>query len=271
MKLLLERNVYGARAHAHGEEARLTSLIDSMDTIGLAEMDSVALMDRVDTKFVLGKECLIQLLPRLCYDYRVLEVEGVRISPYATLYFDTPQLDCYREHHNRKLNRRKYRMRKYLTTGISFFEVKSKNNRGLTNKCRIPIEDIQETFTSDSIDFLRSVTGSVPQLLPQLWSHFSRVTLVNRHIAERVTLDWGLVFCSLEGAKELKNIVIAEVKQTTDDRSSPVRLQLRSLNVRPMRVSKYCLGSILLSPKLKQNRFKWKLLAIQKMLSNNPA
>lgn len=244
---------------------RLERVIDSLESISLAEMDSVALMNRVDTKFVLDREVLTELIEQVSSEYRVLEVEGVRISPYATLYFDTPQLDCYIDHHNGKLNRRKFRMRKYVTSGISFLEVKVKNNRGRTDKRRVAMADIEEVMSPESEDFIRSVTGESPELKPQIWTHFTRVTLVNRHEAERVTIDWNLDFRSPDAATQLPNIVIAEIKQESDNRWTPVRQQLRNLTIRPMRISKYCLGSMLLRPDLKHNRFKKKWLAIQRM------
>lgn len=243
----------------------LARLIQSLNPIGLAEMDRVALMNRVDTKFVINRDTLLDVLGPIASDYRVLEVDGQRISPYATLYFDTPALDCYLEHHNRKLNRRKYRMRKYLASGVSFLEIKAKSNRGRTDKQRTSLEDIEETVSSESAEFIRSVTGDLPDLQPQLWTYFSRVTLVNKRHAERVTLDWGLDFRDRDSSKKMPDVVIAEIKQESDDRSTPVRQQLRELAIRPMRVSKYCLGSMLLRPALKRNRFKKKLLAIERI------
>lgn len=247
------------------ESADILYAIGSMNRISLSEMDRVALMDRVDTKYVLGRGLLLQLLSQLHSDYSVLEVEGVCLSPYATLYFDTPELASYLEHHNGKLNRKKIRMRKYSSNGCCFFEVKLKNSKGRTRKLRTAIPEIEENISPGLIDFVLSKTGDSPELLPQLWIYFSRITLVNRFCAERVTFDLGLNFHGSGTQEQLPDLVIAEVKQERDDRSSPVRKCLRNRGIRPMRVSKYCLGSSLLKPHLKHNRFKRKLLAIQKI------
>ncbi len=51
-------------------------------------------------------------------------------TQYTTLYFDTPARDCYRDHHNGRMHRRKYRMRDYSSNGTTFFEVKTKTNKG---------------------------------------------------------------------------------------------------------------------------------------------
>ena len=83
--------------------ATAEQILNSMDAISLAEMDAHALMNRIDTKYVLSAEHLANLLENVRDDYRVLSVEGIRLSPYRTLYFDTPDCECYIQHHNGKL------------------------------------------------------------------------------------------------------------------------------------------------------------------------
>jgi hypothetical protein len=233
-----------------------------MDSISLSEMDRVSLMNRVDTKYVCSEAELQTLLQNISLHYRVLTIEKVRYSQYATLYFDSPEFDCYLQHHNGKLNRRKYRMRKYLSTGLCFLEVKHKNNKRRTVKRRISIPEIEEEFSESSAAFLRSQVGSKLNLLPKLWTHFSRITLVDVHCQERVTVDCALEFRAGDQHHTLPGLVIAEVKQKRDSRNSVIREQFRNQGVRPLRVSKYCLGTMLLNPQLKSNRFKPKLRAI---------
>ncbi|TWU21832.1 polyphosphate polymerase domain-containing protein [Bythopirellula polymerisocia] len=236
-----------------------------MEPISLADMDSHALMNRVDTKYVLGIAHLPELLESVGYSYRVLCVESVRLSPYSTLYFDTPDHECYRQHHNGKLNRLKFRIRQYQSSGACFLEVKAKNNKGRTKKQRIAIDRFEESLSASSRGFIEAVTGYFPELIPQLWSSFSRITLVNRNQPERVTLDLDLAFSDGDTRRSLPNIIIAEVKQELDERRSPMRQHLHRLHILQMRVSKYCLGMILLKPHLKCNLFKAKLHAIRKI------
>lgn len=107
----------------------------------------------------------------------------------------------------------------------------------------------------------------MPELNPVLWVNFSRFTLAHRERAERVTFDLGLEFCNGDGAEQyrLGEVVIAEIKQESDKRSVLIREELRNLRVRPMRISKYCIGSLMVDPSLKRNRFKVKLRAIEKI------
>ena len=240
--------------------------LQPLESISLTEMDSVALMNRVDTKYVLGEDCLLDLLRRIQTDYRILEIDGIRIFQYETLYFDTPQRQCYLQHHNGKLNRQKYRIRKYQSSGPCFLEVKKKTSKGRTDKSRITVPQINGTLSSHQETFIREATGSLPDLRPEIWTCFSRLTLVNRSLPERVTVDRELSFHNEKNRRQLPGLVIAEVKQERDNRSTSVREHLRDLEVRPMRVSKYCLGSVLLTPGLKYNRFKAKLMAIKKVV-----
>ncbi|MDC0935726.1 polyphosphate polymerase domain-containing protein [Pirellulales bacterium] len=236
-----------------------------MDPISLAEMDRVQLMNRVDTKYVTNDREIETLLQNVRSEYRVLTIENVRLSAYTTLYFDSQDHAAYIEHHNGRLNRQKLRMRKYASTGSCFLEVKRKNNKGRTDKRRIPIEAIEEKLSDESSAFVESLVGAHPDLRPQLWTYFSRITLVDRERLERATFDYDLEFSCGAKRERLPGVVIAEIKQERDDRGSAIRRQLRRQVVRPLRVSKYCLGISLLKPELKSNRFKSKLRAVQRI------
>ncbi|MGK0279252.1 MAG: hypothetical protein ACI9RU_002028, partial [Litorivivens sp.] len=110
----------------------LKNIVDAFEPISLSEMEGTALLDRTDTKFMLDQGTLIELLKEVQGDYRILEVKGIRMNRYKTLYFDTPDLDFYHLHQNGKKNRHKVRSRKYLDSDLCFLEVKFKNNKGRT-------------------------------------------------------------------------------------------------------------------------------------------
>ncbi len=65
-------------ARSTDEHQSLPGIIASMPSITLEEMDSVQLMDRVDTKFVLREERLCELFAAVAELFRVLDVQGVR-------------------------------------------------------------------------------------------------------------------------------------------------------------------------------------------------
>lgn len=247
-------------------DAPLDDEIDSelarFSPVTLSEIESVSLMNRVDTKYVANDQLLPSLLAMLRDSYKVLEVEGMRRSPYESLYFDTARRDCYLDHHNGRATRLKFRQRRYKSSGVTFFEVKQKTNRGRTVKTRIPIPAIEDQLNEDSKELLGTTRSKYTQLEPQIWTLFSRLTLVGIDIAERVTIDTNLEFCDSQQDQPLEGVMIIEVKQERNQRGSPIRQCLRKMGVRPMRFSKYCIGSAMLDPNLKRNRFKRKLMAV---------
>lgn len=100
--------------------------LSSFHPITLAEMDSVKLMNRTDTKFVFERSLLPELMETLSKEYKVLNVNGNRISAYKTLYFDTPKFKFYMDHHNGRENRFKVRIRNYVESDLFFLEIKNK-------------------------------------------------------------------------------------------------------------------------------------------------
>ncbi|MBK8341295.1 MAG: VTC domain-containing protein [Flavobacteriales bacterium] len=68
--------------------------------------------------------------------YRLLEVDGVRGAEYRSLYFDSPALRHYLDHHNGRTLRSKVRFREYVGSGLCFLEVKRKTGTGRTDKAR---------------------------------------------------------------------------------------------------------------------------------------
>ena len=239
-----------------------------MQTIGLEQMNACALMNRVDTKYVFDVAHLSTVLKSIANDYRVLDVAGTTMSPYENLYFDTPDHQYYLRHHNGIRNRCKCRFRRYVQSDLCFFEVKTKNNKGRTAKQRLLVDRIECDLSHTSREYLRAITGTQPNLLPQLWSRFSRITLVDIQHQERSTLDICLNFSHNGSRRDLPRVVIAEVKQCRRDRKSPLRKALKAHGIRAMRLSKYCLGCMILKPHLKRNRFKRKLDTIQTLISN---
>ena len=244
--------------------------VSALRPIDLSEMDKVSLMNRVDTKYAMRDDLLAELLLSVADGYRVLEVVGVRKSPYSSLYFDTPSRDCYHEHHNGHASRRKFRMRSYTASNLTFFEIKQRTNKGRTVKKRVTIPAIAPHLAPEATALVEKLAGFGVDLAPQIYTEFCRITLVGVDFTERVTIDVDLEFHRDQKRASLPGVSIVEVKQARASRSSMIRRRLRELSVRPMRVSKYCVGSALLDPTLKRNRFKHKLMALQAAAACRP-
>lgn len=246
--------------------SRIQELAESFTTIDLTEMDQVQLMSRVDTKFTFSQKKLIKILPVLAKDYRILSVDGVLLSEYQSLYYDDAQLNSYVEHHRKRLSRFKVRFRKYINSEIAFLEVKHKV-KGRTNKKRIPVDEIPLKLSKEQEEFINKIGVTGGKLQPSLWNSFKRITLVSNAMNERLTLDMDLTFKWNDEEVTEENIIIAELKQGKAMRNSPFYQLMKTHQIRPLRVSKYCIGIIMMYGKtnVKYNRFKKKLLKLNKI------
>ena len=245
----------------------LNKILHEFNPISLMEMDSVSLMKRSDTKFIIHPSDLKNILTNLREnsDYQILKINNKTLMSYRSLYLDTLDTKFYLDHHNKRMPRTKIRMRKYVDSDLCFLEVKQKNRKGKTTKSRMSIKDFQIELNNDSKDFIKQETKKKYLLKPTLWNSFKRITLVNLSHKERVTVDFNLTFDMVDQNISFSNIAIVELKQEEFKQSSPIVKALKRVNKRPYSISKYCLGMMHLYPELKSNLFKEKLLYINKV------
>ena len=247
----------------------MTELINKFEPITLAEMSSVKLMNRTDTKFVTNLQKLTQLLEMAQHDYYVQDIDGGRNLEYDTTYFDTQTFDMYCVHQHGHTNRQKIRFRTYCVSGLQFMEIKTKNNHGRTKKKRIEVGDM-DLADEEKRQFIgQHLRYGVDTLQPALNNHFSRITLVNKAKTERLTIDSGLRFHNLQNDQRLDmgELVIIELKRDGLV-FSPVLEMLRQLRIQPHGFSKYCMGSALTGKNhLPVNRFKRKLIEVNKLVN----
>lgn len=241
------------------------SKLSGFASISLEEMNGVSLLKRVDTKFLTTNSELSKLLPLLYSEYQILEIGGNRLMNYSTLYFDTKDLRCYKEHHNGKAKRHKIRIRKYVESDICFLEIKEKQNTGVTNKVRCSIEDFETSLSTESKKFIEKATKKDLELEPALHNYFQRFTLVNTQRSERVTIDTGLEYKTDSLTKQFKNVVVIEVKQEKQNIRTPIYSILKSNRIRTVSFSKYCMGVANIFSSVKSNKFKEMNLKINKL------
>ena len=245
-----------------------------MAPITLEEMDSIKLMNRIDTKYVTNEATLERVLEAAAAaGYRVLVSDGGRISPYDSVYYDTADLTMFYLHHNRRLVRQKVRTRSYVASGDTFLEIKRKNNHGRTSKKRIGIPSVNMMdfgAIPEACEYLAKYSWfQASELSPSAQTAFSRITLVNPALTERLTIDTRLRFRNYRTGHttDLQDAVIIELKQ--DGRAvSQMKHILLDLRVKPLRVSKYCIAITLTNPAAKTGRFKVKVRAIEKIIGN---
>ena len=260
----------------------MESIITKYEPISLDEMSGIKLMNRTDTKFVTTVHRLKSLLMLANNDYRIQDIDGVRVAAYYTAYFDTPECNMYIVHQNGHAGRQKLRIRSYVDSGLNFLEVKTKNNHGRTKKKRIDMVGFDPMHPDHGIrfqrqdeqykvydEFLRKHLRYDPAIMSEkLENHFNRITLVNKSKTERLTIDTGLCFHNLLTGRDadLTGLAIIELKRD-GLQPSPILEMLRELRIKPCGFSKYCMGSAFTNPSLKRNNFKERMRLVERFLS----
>ena len=245
--------------------SNISKIAASFLPISLDEMDDVKLMSRTDTKFAFKASKLTFLLQKILPFYKVLNIDGKIIHDYKSLYYDTEDRKFYIDHHNSRVNRNKVRFREYVGSGLTFLEIKRKNNKGKTIKKRMKVKEISNELSQEQKDYVERVIGKPIEVSAKQWINFSRITFVHKIQKERLTMDINLTFENANDKGDLREIVIAEVKQERMTRSSDFIRIAKEMHILPIRISKYCMSTLKLNPELKKNRFKKKVLFINKL------
>jgi hypothetical protein len=228
-------------------------------------MNSVKLLDRMDKKYTFPAFVLDTILEDLQKDYKILTIEGKKFANYETRYFDTPDFEMYTRHHNSHLNRHKVRFRTYLDSNLHFCEVKFKTNKGRTIKKRVlrPVNDF--SFTTEALELLKRKTPYAGDDLQEaIRVYYKRITLVNNNMKERITIDFDLHYYQQGNTRNFPNMIIAEVKQDKSGVSPFIEL-MKTLRIKDISISKYCLGVASLASGVKTNNFKIKLHYVEKL------
>jgi hypothetical protein len=245
----------------------LHNILTGFEPIGLKEMDCVQLMDRTDTKFIFHTNRLEELLKYSQQYYKVLEIDSERNFSYKTTYLDTQNYLFFNQHTSCRPMRYKVRYRIYESTGVSYLEVKCKNNKNRTVKWRIKNNIKEHCFDTPALEFLSGLIHEIAfRIEPVLINRFYRITLVGIETKERITIDSQLSFDSNDGTQlELPYLSIAELKREGYTNNSPFLSILRKMQIRKSGFSKYCIGNALLRPALKYNVLKYNILQLKKI------
>ena len=249
----------------------INDILHEMTPISLDEMSAVKLMNRVDTKYVADDLTVTKLFSLIKDDYYVQEIDGKRVAAYDSIYYDTVDNHMYIIHQDKKLKRDKLRVRNYVDTGTYFCEVKHKNNHGRTKKKRVEVgENVFHDLKCDE-----KVREFVENQLPdynfdgfekKMSTSFERITVVNKGKTERITVDFDVRFHNFENGNDsgIAPLVVMELKR--DGRCESIfQKTLFELRVKPLSISKYCIGRALTDKTLKQNRFKKKIIKLEKL------
>ncbi len=245
---------------------KIQDCIQSFESVTLKQLDSVQLQNRIDTKYILTKAELLQLLEGIKEEQFVLEIDNVRIFNYQTIYFDTADFQFYKDHHNGCVNRVKVRSREYIESNLCFYEIKRKLFGTRTDKQRKKVNEIYHSVPQDDYNLIEYKRLHNRPIEKKITNYFKRITLTNKKFTERITIDLEINFENQRQEKiALPNLCVIEVKQGKSDVFSNTIQVLKKLRIHETGFSKYAIGVSLLEPDIKHNNFKPVLLKLNKI------
>ena len=223
------------------------------------------LLNRTDVKFSFHRDLLSDILTLAKADYLSLVINEQHYADYETHYFDTPEYGFYLDHHNKRLNRYKVRTRSYVNSDLHFFEIKFKSNKGRTIKSRMKIAQPDSCITEECAEFLKTKAGiSAENLKRSIQVNYKRITLINKGMTERITIDFDMSYL-IDGARyEYPELIILEVKQNKSSQSRFMEI-MHEQHLHRVSLSKYCFGIASYVDGIKKNYFKNQIRYVKKI------
>ncbi|HEX5737231.1 MAG TPA: polyphosphate polymerase domain-containing protein [Hydrogenophaga sp.] len=243
----------------------LSSIFERFPRIGLDEMNVKAeLLTRRDNKYLINAAQLADVLLALETRCDMLEIDGRHRFQYESVYLDTEDHHCFRDHNQNRRHRLKLRFRRYADSLQTYFEIKVKDRNNQTRKYRQRVDHgvlAGPALTPELRAFLDDKLQKHPHQLaktaygPTIQVGYERITLVSRQESIRVTLDNRLRFSQGSGIFHTgEHLWVMEVK-SEKGRSWIDRLLVQQ-RIRPVpRCSKYCVGLSLVNEVARISRF----------------
>jgi hypothetical protein len=242
---------------------QVARIVGALPAIDLPTLDAgAALLTRVDRKYVVPVAVFERLVSTLDDSWTALEIDGQRLFGYSSVYFDTDDFVTYRAHLQGRRRRYKIRVRRYVDSDDCMLEVKRKGLRGLTVKERRAHPIWEQTELGDDgqafVDGCLRAHGDpglVGPMHPVVVTGNRRATLACLSGHSRLTIDtdlacgWGSSHAALR-----PGMVVLESK--VEGHGSQVDRLLRAFGVRPVPISKYCVGVASLGLDLPSNPWR---------------
>lgn len=246
------------------QEINIKTIFNQFETISLKETEPVNLTDRIESKYVFNSSLLSSILQDAKSDHKLVENNGIKLNSYLNEYYDTPDFKLYYSHHNGKLNRYKVRRRCYIDDQINYLEIKERLNNGRTVKKRFITKG--DEVTKEEFAVLKTfLPNEFQHLQPIIKITYNRITLINKKLNERITIDLNTKANYKNKTFSFNNLVIAEVKQKNQVNSSFIEL-LKNKGFKKISISKYCFALSNLAEAIRTNNFKQTNSIINKLM-----
>jgi hypothetical protein len=240
--------------------------LPSLPTLSPAELNDLAALDeRVDRKYVVDPATLAATIEQALSGsaIRVLAVDGDTSFGYESTYFDTADDHCFRQAAAGR--RRRFKVRRRLAEGRAdeMLEVKLRTDRGATAKHRMVAQGTS-TLSAAETAFVDSITAplggdvAASMLQPAVATGYRRTTLLigDGESSSRVTIDRQLRWRQ-PGHTWMPMLADDVDVVETKSAHGPTVLDraLWQRGVRPQRLSKFAVASVLAEVTLPSNRW----------------
>ncbi|MDQ3365885.1 MAG: polyphosphate polymerase domain-containing protein [Myxococcota bacterium] len=236
----------------------LTAILAGFAEASPQLLDRRELLRRTDTKFVVAASRAAALVAELVDDYAVIRVPSGCVATYRSLYFDTPELQCFHDHRRGRRVRHKIRIREYPDRELAYLEVKTRQSASLTDKQRLAVSWGAASLGECERAFVREHAGDVAGALrPTARIEFRRIGLVSLHAAERVTIDLDLAVIDAAGVRHpLGDLAVIEVKQAPFCVRTAAMRTLARAGLRAAGTSKYVTAIAITHPAEPNHRLR---------------
>lgn len=217
---------------------------------------------RVDRKYLLPTADAVEVIRRLDARTRALDLDGVRGSEYASVYFDTPDRLSYRLAAQSRRRGFRLRTRVYAGTRTAFLEMRACGGGGAAVKDRIPyaahhlgrLTDEGRAYAAESLAGMGFDPDLEALLRPAMTTRYRRATLLLAD-GSRATLDSGLAWIDADGrCLSLPGQVVIESKSVAG--ATPLDRELWRAGHRPQCFCKFGTGTAALHPELPGQRWE---------------
>ena len=248
-----------------------SGILAGFEIVPSADIKLSTFRKRYITKYIVPVQLFGKLINECRGNYKLLDRCGEIWSDILLEYYDTAGLKFFNDHVYGKLNRVKVRVRNCRRTGDQVWEIWRRKSKGRMVKKSVPVNGSNLEFEEKAGEMVSNYAGiDLHSLTPSLLASFRRITLLNPEGIERITIDTNICFASPkhpELPKPVDGLVIIELRKRKKAGSFLANM-LAGYKIRPVKISKYCLGISLTNKSAKTNNYKPVIRNIEKNIKH---
>ena len=248
----------------------LSSIQPQIRTVSSTEIKKRDFKNEKVQKLLIKKSHLSELLYQFYDECILIGSNEEYVQQFSMLYFDTPELKMYFEHHNRAANRfQVYRKYKY-NTGKTHLVVKHSDNKHTNHNKKKKTKYFNDRIPLKYFDYITKNANHTAFLLkPVLNCDFNRYLFTNISMDSLISVDSELIFWNNQSTVYLTDLAVITIKTKRSSPNREISNALKIAPVFPSGLNKFSIGMALTNPNLKQNMLKQKIYDLKKISNGN--